>query len=148
MIYETEYGNINIREIGTPVLLPGGAPGGWNYNHTVQVSFKGKRAQFKVPSEDTLGEKLYSDELLEALRYFIFTGIYADEGYEQFCILKWGIEPEVSRTAAGRKEYFGDYERTDRRRVQLERMGITSEMALSIDCGLDFAITRERRKNR
>ena len=136
MIYKSDYGNINIREIGTSRRLTPGDPQG-RYQHTIQVGFKGKHAQFQFGSGE---KKLSNEELLEGFRYFMFTGLYAEEGYEQFCAWKWGVGPEESQSAAGREEYFEDFKRTDKRRVQLERIGITPAMALNIEQTLGFDI--------
>jgi len=136
MFYKSKYGKINIHEIGTSRrLTPGDSRG--EYQHTIQVGFKSKHAQFQFGSG---GKKLSTEELLEGFRYFMFTGIYAEEGYEQFCAWKWGVGPEVSQTAAGREEYFEDFQRTDKRRKQLERIGITPDMAYNIEQTLGFDI--------
>ena len=134
MIYKSEYGNINIREIGTSRRLTPGDPRG-EYQHTVQVGFKGKHAQFKLGS---YGKKLSVEELLESLRYFLFTGLYVDNGCEQVCINKWVIGVEEGKSDAAREEYFVDFQRTDKRRVQLERIGITIDMAWRIEKTLGF----------
>lgn len=137
MIYKSEYGKINISEIGIGKKVPEDKRIGWVYDHTVRVGFKGKYAQFQFGSDKN---KFSSEELLEAFRYFMFTGLYAEEGYEAFCANKWGIDPEEANTPEGREEYLGDFQRTDKRRKQLERIGITPDMAYNIEQTLGFDI--------
>lgn len=137
MKYKSEYGEINLREIGTGRAVSEDKGQDWLYDHTIQVGFKGKYAQFQFGSA---GNKLSTEELLEAFRYFMFTGLYAEKGYEAFCGSKWGVEPEVANTPEGRKEYFEDFQRCDKRRQQLERIGITPDMAYSIEQTLGFDI--------
>ena len=133
MIFKSKYGNISVRQIGVPQYLDKELMG-WIYQHTLQVGFKGKRAQFQHFS---FYRNLDDYELLSGLKYFIEYGTGTEKGFEQFCndflFDTWGFEPDETDSATGyNKKSLKVYRACEKRKAQLERIGITPDMAYDI----------------
>mgnify|MGYP000058710242 CR=1 FL=1 len=134
MIFESKYGKISVHQIGMPKKVPKGEVMDWKYQHTIQVGFKGKQAQFQFGSCE---KKLDNRELLYALKYFIEDGTGTEKGFENFCsefaFDTWGFKPDETDSATGyNKKSLEAFEKCKKRRAQAERIGITLDMAYTI----------------
>lgn len=133
MIFEDKYGEISIRQIGTPRCMFIKEMGRI-YQHTLQVGFQGEVAQFQHSS---FYNELSDKELLFGLKHFIEEGTGSEEEFEQFCInFDFDIltdDPNETDPATGyNKESIKAFKNCEKRRAQAERIGITLDMAYDI----------------
>ena len=137
------YDNIKVYASGMKrdVEVPFRGKTAWVTRHTVNIIFNGEKAQFQystsIADYQAGKDKLSKEDLVYALRSFLEDGLYAEEGFEDFCnelgYDVWADDPdEADRETGYDKKSLKVYKACERSRAKAERIGIDVDMTYDI----------------